>query len=63
MDEHVRILKFRLGESSVEPKHMIHLKGVFSRFCCGESDSSAPARNGDVVRCVWQWRALGAERG
>ena len=52
MDDHMRILKFRLGESSVEPKHMIHLKGVFSSFCCGESDSSAPARNGDVVRCV-----------
>ena len=28
MDDHMRILTFRLGESSVEPKHMMHLKGV-----------------------------------
>ena len=28
MDDHMRILKFRLGESSAEPKHMIHLEGV-----------------------------------
>ena len=24
----MRISKFRMGESSAEPKHMIHLKGV-----------------------------------
>ena len=28
MDDHMRISQFRMGESSAEPKHMIHLKGV-----------------------------------
>ena len=41
MDDQMRILTFRHGESSAEPKHRMHLEGAFSRFGCGETDSSA----------------------